>query len=906
MSAVLISDQSRALDDVIGAASFVAANSATPRALADRFADAVNIKDHLAGTADFSASFARAQTACASSGRRAIYVPEIVLDAATEATISLSGLAVRFDPGARIRCTNVVNGIMSVQGCSDVLIDGISGVGVGARSNQVGSYLGAPLRERNAVVYVVDAERVTVRNGRSEAMNVGVRNRGLSADNVTQVAGNQVDGWDAIETDFGVLFDLQDDYIIRRLRARHTTFTTTSPPHAIYGSGQIGRTCGRVTIRDCDDVDNQYDCSFKLNFIAALVVDGVRSKSSLQCLEIGDCDEIDVRNWRADDVYNSAVYGGGTGGVTSYGCERGRIANGLVVLRYGESIPIAVSIRPSNSRSLGAGGDGFDMLVENVRYFRDIGTAAAPYESAFVTTATGRTRFIDCHVVDKTPVTRAAFNLATGSGHVVKDCTAKGTSKLVDIQPGSGGGHYVIVDPKLTDTAVVRDFATPASTISTPVAASAAYPIGYTMCVLGDSREDRAVTTTVENPAVNAHEMAGSSTWIRFLSRGAIDHEITDNYALSGAKTADLGGQIDAALASGRRYDLAYIRIGTNDAHGDVATSTSVGHLKTAVDRLARAGMRVCLAVETPRPAGGWEGDAQTQIDRSRLALALATYARELSARLPNVILADATKLYLDPSATDGSAIATLFADAYVHENPTGALTLGAKAWAALSPIVPPRDILVSSPADVFDDIKNPYGNKLTNSLFTGSVAISSGVATGVKPTGWTSTNTSGFTITGGTAVWSKVPQASRTDGGWGDQAVLTITGLQGSSGLFRLYLYQTLTAASGMYAVGETLFAAAELSVAAGSAGLLHASMRIDDYDGAFTSQHIDLNGGTANPAPATAYAGVLQPPRFQAMAASQTISVVCQVLLDLTRAGGASAVVRFATPSLRRAPAI
>jgi len=264
--------------------------------------------------------------------------------------------------------------------------------------------------------------------------------------------------------------------------------------------------------------------------------------------------------------------------------------------------------------------------------------------------------------------------------------------------------------------AIAITLATLLAALSVAPAAAADPPLPSSMAAVGDSITQAASTSGglgVDAPQ-NSWSTGSSATvnshYLRLLALNPAISGHNDNQSVSGAKVADLAGQM--ALAAGPQPDYLTVLIGGND----VCTPTEAGMTEVDVFREHFAGAMATLhaaspetqvlVVSIPRVMGLYElftGNAWARfiwsiggVCQSLLANPTSTLPADVERRARvaqrnvdfNTVLAEVCALS-QPCRTDGGAVYnTAFAASdvsgdYFHPSTAGQAKLAAVSWAA-------------------------------------------------------------------------------------------------------------------------------------------------------------------------------------------------------------------------------
>lgn len=420
--------------------------------------------------------------------------------------------------------------------------------------------------------------------------------------------------------------------------------------------------------------------------------------------------------------------------------------------------------------------------------------------------------------------------------------------------------------PTLDGSGLVRDKHLPARLTESSLASTYARPDRNSVVILGDS-------ITQQNAIQGDYSGAGLGTMTGYSARGywtvaaaLLGHRMRflGNLGVGGDTAQQIAARVPSAIALNPGWVV--VEAGRNSVSALDSAATIIGVLKNSIYApILAAGIRVVATTITPR-------DGDTAANR-QVVNDVNAWIKEYARQTPGVVLAD-----FYTAVTDGTTAAWIsgYVSDGLHPLVRGAAPMGKVLAAALSPVVPYVDTLVSNNADT--------GNLLVNGLMTGT---GGGNAVGAALTGTIAAN---WTVQGGftgTVVGSKVP---RTDGKPGEWQQFNFT----AGGTNRIQMRPTGNITS--LVAGDKVYCEAEFET---DAGFIPST-------GYFNLVLYCYNGTTGSVSVTDNYNGSLDPSGAETRLASGTLrtpvmtvpasTTYVQLYIQLAGSGGAVRVSRCA----------
>jgi len=257
----------------------------------------------------------------------------------------------------------------------------------------------------------------------------------------------------------------------------------------------------------------------------------------------------------------------------------------------------------------------------------------------------------------------------------------------------------------------------------------------------------------------------GFLAWARRFLGDRVDISSSRLFAVSGTTIIQaLNLQLPSALASGA--DTLWVGTGKNSLGSDT-TGSLIAQYKSIFSQALKNGMQVITeGVRTCSGANALTGDVLLQ------AVALNSWMKEYCLATPGMKFIDPNPVYID--YTSGNAKSGYLRDG-LHDNQQSAHDYGLYVANFLSPYLPRQDQSFTWLGDVYDSVKNPRGNLLTNGCLNGTGGTLLNGATGTTPTGWrgyrstpAATHTAAFAV-GTDSANVLLPRCALTLGGTGD-----------------------------------------------------------------------------------------------------------------------------------------
>ncbi len=355
-------------------------------------------------------------------------------------------------------------------------------------------------------------------------------------------------------------------------------------------------------------------------------------------------------------------------------------------------------------------------------------------------------------------------------------------------------------------------------------------------------------------------------------------------------------------------FPSAYVAclIGTNDITGNRTSSQLIADLDYIFKVCADANRVVLASTILPRLSGG---SGLTTAQRNVL-MSVNAWIRERNMRTDGVLVSDPFRYAADPASANSDPFANETYDAStvgLHPAPAMAMRVG-KIWAAdWGPFIPLTRRLVGGAGDTFDATNNQFGNLASNGTLQTLGATAGTGFTGNNPTGYTIQRVTGAGTWTGSAV-------ARTDGVPGNwyQAAITLESNANAQYQMRQNIFGPQGGGTNTYAIGDQLFAEAELSIIhTGSTNYVrsvHVTATEYDRDGnvVFVAGSPYRWGGTNPLQRAEDYSIVARTPTWTTIGsagsggASQRVTLSVDVLFDGSVSAGLT--IRMGQVSLRK----
>ncbi|MFT8243289.1 SGNH/GDSL hydrolase family protein [Roseomonas sp. BN140053] len=388
----------------------------------------------------------------------------------------------------------------------------------------------------------------------------------------------------------------------------------------------------------------------------------------------------------------------------------------------------------------------------------------------------------------------------------------------------------------------------------------------------------------------------GILTRLRAELRQRLDSRQALNFGVGGDTTGQMLARMGAAEAS-EAQALTFLG-GTNDAAARLPLDTTFANYEAILGRArSRFALTVVMAV---LPRSSWPAyfTPEDAAEGQRKLRAMNHWLRGYCTAREGVLFVDTFTPWLDP---DTGGPRPGFTEDGVHQSTPGADAAALALAAALDPLLPAEGWpLHAGPEDGFDAATRPGGNKLHNPGLGGTDGAAIGGATGQVADRWVLLTSQPGNI--GLVEGSKEAAADRL----GDWQVVTITGRQGANESISLNSHVEL--AEARYAPGESLRAAVEFQlldpVNVADPGLRWGDLPGTGAPGFESRDFCAFNGNIVGPA--RSRRGVLLTDPHQLLAPTgtgpQRQVVSLQINLVSSMPGGASGVVKFRRPTLRR----
>lgn len=430
---------------------------------------------------------------------------------------------------------------------------------------------------------------------------------------------------------------------------------------------------------------------------------------------------------------------------------------------------------------------------------------------------------------------------------------------------------------------------------------------GSNVAALGDSI---TANNSSNSATLKIFSNIGYLTWFRILSKQAFNFDITNNYGNSGDTIQQVSARTSSVIASGCK--VCFVLAGTNNLITSDTFTTMKNAMLTGILRpLLAAGIQPIVITITPR---GSITTAQNQ-KRSQFN----QWLRELAFGRPDALTAagfPAGKniLLSDPSAamsnySDGTPIASMFSDAVLHPNCSGAYVMGKQLMADVGWLFMRQQTQMNEFFDVYDATNNPSGNLiLSGTTNFGLLAGTGGTLTtnaGLAPTGQVATGWQIYRALGGstaTFVGSKENPRSDTINGNGERQVLTVNCAAVSGTGFEYYRLQNLNNILNVSA-GDRVYAECTYQVAPGMTNLNAIVIGLVEAGPASPQSALDGNGGSVAGSLTEAHYGTLRTPVITLQTGVTNLS--CQIAAIVSTAGATAANVQvaFGDPQSRKA---
>ncbi|UAJ16460.1 hypothetical protein PP504_gp29 [Gordonia phage Dolores] len=308
-----------------------------------------------------------------------------------------------------------------------------------------------------------------------------------------------------------------------------------------------------------------------------------------------------------------------------------------------------------------------------------------------------------------------------------------------------------------------------------------------TIVVEGDSRTADGFGKITTSPTARTHANIGYWTWASRFLRNRV--RLVGAYAVGGSVSADVLARIGNSAAHRPAFFLMEIGVndfraaaGTGDSAIPAAVTTLRANVQAIIATMKSAGSKILLLTVRPYTFGTPTATMKQAIrDHNR-------WLYELSAADPSIVVIDSARVYTDP--TSGDPISGVLRDG-LHDTQLGASRIGRLVADALSSMTINTDPqLPVSNADT--------GLIITNGLMVGNT---SGLATD-----WVSSVSSGVSVT-----YSKLARTDGIPGEW-QQAVVSGVASAATDGGIVLTIERNIN--SGLFAIGDDLYAVAEVEV--------------------------------------------------------------------------------------------
>jgi lysophospholipase L1-like esterase len=229
------------------------------------------------------------------------------------------------------------------------------------------------------------------------------------------------------------------------------------------------------------------------------------------------------------------------------------------------------------------------------------------------------------------------------------------------------------------------------------------------ICILGDSTAVR--NSTIVPGSYIAYENNGPMAWASCFLGWCWDWEPSDNFAVSGYTTANvIDKELPLMLAAHatRRYERAFISVGTNDTYGGATIAQVKSNLMTLFNTLRSVGIiPVHLGIK-PRGADA----TMIGYKQNNMAINEWLYSLSITGLIEYI---DNNEAYADNSTAFGNSLTSLMPD-NLHQNNAGAQLEGkliADYYKAKGYV--PNIKYATSQADKFDRANNPNGILFNN-----------------------------------------------------------------------------------------------------------------------------------------------------------------------------------------------
>lgn len=367
--------------------------------------------------------------------------------------------------------------------------------------------------------------------------------------------------------------------------------------------------------------------------------------------------------------------------------------------------------------------------------------------------------------------------------------------------------------------------------------------------------------------------------WTETLSDGRVRVDSTLSWAVAGAKTGPVEGEVimdmigQARLAAASRADIVAVFGGTNDG----LTEDTLGNLTTICGILTGAGKAVVLIAEAPRDIALG--------DPARKRFGVRAHCHRL-AGINGVVVVDPWELLVDRTSATGAFASGMSYDG-LHMTTTGCYYLGLAVANAINALYPAVPLLPGMVPAEWDATYNPYGPMLANPAMSGTGgALTTGV-TGVLADSWSAARAG----TGLSAVGSMVTDST------GKPAQQLVVSGTASSGTDLIKFRQNLTV--GNLTAGDVIEGVCYFEVDAGAANIHGPALQLTGTGGSnpFTAGNYDAGTLTRGFTPAIAHKGVLRTPRMTYVGTTTTLRLEFNILGKNTLAGALTARVRDMT---------
>jgi hypothetical protein len=341
-------------------------------------------------------------------------------------------------------------------------------------------------------------------------------------------------------------------------------------------------------------------------------------------------------------------------------------------------------------------------------------------------------------------------------------------------------------------------------------------PINRQVSIYGDSRPPNGILINASN---NQFYGRGILSWPRILSRQAFDHNTSDVHGVGGYTSDQVLGLLQTGLPTDTAGTIVVL-CSTNDRGVAAMTAAQSIYNLLAIQTLVLSYGKVLIWLnEMPRGGSNVLTSPQLQYH-----LQVNAWFNQQSV-VPGVYVADSFGAMVNPTDTSASPLANLEPVDGLHPTSYGAyIGTSGSLLTILNFLFPPRNLLCTSAADLYDAANNPRGVLNANPLMTG-VGGSIGANGGGTLSGTIADNytVSMVNATGVTAVmtgdvsttsFNGVTYAAKT---WTRAA---ITGTPSSAGALLKIVGNT--AIQSNIALGDTLEQTVEYEMDAAQTGIL------------------------------------------------------------------------------------